>query len=133
MIKIDAAVDEAGLLVSCAITGHAEAGSKGSDVVCAAVSVLARTAWRTFSGRKGIRLRGGAPERGVFRMETGLEGVANNGIANNGIADNGAAYQDEARIFLRAGGDFLLDGLASVSEMYPEYCVMTIRNVNRRN
>ena len=128
MIKIDAAVDEAGLLVSCAITGHAEAGPKGSDVVCAAVSVLARTAWRTFSGQKGIQLRGGAPERVVFRMETGLEGVA-----NNGVADNGAAYQDEARIFLRAGGDFLLDGLASVSEMYPEYCVMTIRNVNRRN
>ncbi|MDR2516914.1 MAG: ribosomal-processing cysteine protease Prp [Spirochaetaceae bacterium] len=130
MITIDAAVDETGLLVSCVITGHAEAGPKGSDIVCAAVSVLARTAWRTLSGREGIRLWGGAPERGVFRMETGLDGVANNGAANNG---RNGGMADEARIFLRAGGDFLLDGLASVSEMYPAYCVMTIRKVKRRN
>jgi uncharacterized protein YsxB (DUF464 family) len=113
MIGIDAATDEAGLLVSCSVRGHAEAGPLGSDVVCAAVSVLVRTAFRTLSDREGILLRGGASKRGVFKLEID--------------------YDDRAQAFLDATGAFLLDGLGSVSEMYPEFCKMTIRKLNRRN
>jgi uncharacterized protein YsxB (DUF464 family) len=111
MIRIEVAVDQAGLLVSCKVTGHAEAGPKGSDVVCAAVSVLTRTAFRTLSDRGGITLRGGAPERGVFWMETGCS--------------------DEGRAFLSGAGAFLIEGLKSVSDSYPDYCVMCINE--RRN
>ncbi|MDR1908965.1 MAG: ribosomal-processing cysteine protease Prp [Spirochaetaceae bacterium] len=113
MVEIDAAVDEAGLLVSCSVNGHAGAGPRGGDVVCAAVSVLLRTAFRVLSDRQGIRLRGGAEERGSFTMETGCEA--------------------EGRAFLEAAGAFLLDGLESVAGLYPEYCNMTIRRLNRRN
>jgi uncharacterized protein YsxB (DUF464 family) len=107
MIGINVVFDEAGLLRSCEVKGHAGAGPAGYDLVCAAVSILTRTAFRVLSEREGIILRGGAPERGVFRMETGC--------------------QETGREFLDACGVFLTDGLASVAEMYPEHVKLTIR------
>jgi uncharacterized protein YsxB (DUF464 family) len=112
MIEIDAAFDEAGLLSSCTVRGHAGQGPKGGDIVCAAVSVLTRTALRVLSNQEGIFLRGGAPERGIFRIETDAAG--------------------EGRAFLSAAGAFLMEGLQSVSDEYPEYCTMHIHR-ERRN
>jgi uncharacterized protein YsxB (DUF464 family) len=112
MIRIDAALDEGGILISCGVSGHAGAGPAGNDIVCAAVSVLARTALRTLSGRKGIILRGDAPERGVFWLETD--------------------YLGEGREFLAAAGAFLIEGLRSVAEDYPDYCTMTIHRERRK-
>jgi uncharacterized protein YsxB (DUF464 family) len=40
MIVIDIILDKTGLLRSCSALGHAGAGKTGSDIVCAAVSVL---------------------------------------------------------------------------------------------
>jgi uncharacterized protein YsxB (DUF464 family) len=110
MITIDAALDEAGLLRSCDVKGHAEAGFRGGDIVCAAVSVLTRTALLTLSKQEGITVRGEAPERGVFFME--------------------ADYTGEGREFLAAAGAFLLKGLELVSREYPDYCTMNIRRRN---
>ncbi|MDR0389210.1 MAG: ribosomal-processing cysteine protease Prp [Spirochaetaceae bacterium] len=112
MILIDAALDEGGLLRSCRIEGHAGSGPRGDDIVCAAVSVLARTALATLSGREGIQVRGEAPERGRFALE--------------------AAYTERGRDFLSAVGAFLLEGLGSVARDYPEYCTITIHS-ERRN
>ncbi|MDR2245973.1 MAG: ribosomal-processing cysteine protease Prp [Treponema sp.] len=112
MIRIDAALDGAGLLRSCRVTGHANAGPAGSDVVCAAVSILTRTAFRTLSGREGVTLRGGAPERGVFLMETD--------------------YSGGGRDFLLGAGAFLMEGFSSVAKLYPEFCELTIHR-ERRN
>jgi uncharacterized protein YsxB (DUF464 family) len=106
MIEIDAAYDEAGLLRSCRVRGHAGAGRPGSDLVCAAVSVLLRTGLKTLSGKKGIEVRGGAPRRGLLWMETD--------------------YTAEGRDFLSAAGTFLTEGLKSVSEEYPDYCKLNI-------
>jgi uncharacterized protein YsxB (DUF464 family) len=110
MITIDAALDEAGLLRSCTVKGHAEAGPKGGDIVCAAVSVLTRTALLALSQRKGITVLGEAPERGVFSMKTD--------------------YTGEGKEFLTAAGTFLLKGLELVSREYPDYCTMQIRRRN---
>jgi uncharacterized protein YsxB (DUF464 family) len=96
------AFDRAGLLKSCRVRGHAGAGKAGADIVCAAVSVLVRTALRSLSGRRGIEIRGAAPERGLLWME--------------------AAYTAEGRDFLSAAGIFLAEGLKSVAEDYPAYC-----------
>jgi uncharacterized protein YsxB (DUF464 family) len=112
MIEIDAAFDEAGLLSSCTVRGHAGQGPKGGDIVCAAVSVLTRTALRVLSTQEGVSLRGGAPGRGVFRIETNAAG--------------------EGRAFLFAAGTFLVEGLRSVSDEYPEYCTMNIRRERRK-
>jgi uncharacterized protein YsxB (DUF464 family) len=112
VIRIDAALDEGGLLKSCRIEGHAGSGPPGYDIVCAAVSVLARTALAVLSGREGVSVRGEAPERGSFTLET--------------------ACAEGERVFLSAAGAFLLEGLGSVAREYPDYCVMKIYT-ERRN
>jgi uncharacterized protein YsxB (DUF464 family) len=115
VIEIRAALDGGGLLRSCAISGHAGAGKRGTDIVCAAVSVLARTALQTLSAREGIELRGEAPERGIFRLEAEV-----------------SPENREARDFLAGAGAFLLEGLSSVARDYPDFCTMTIHR-ERRN
>jgi uncharacterized protein YsxB (DUF464 family) len=107
MIKIEAATDAGGTLRSCRASGHAGAGPAGGDIVCAAVSVLMRTAVRALSGRKGITLRRGAPEPGLLFLE--------------------AECAEEGKEFLFAAGVFLLEGLASVAEEYPEHCTLSVR------
>ena len=113
MITITVVLDESGLLKSCKIQGHAGAEKKGKDIVCAAVSVLARTALAALSGREGIKVQGKAPRRGEFSLET-------------------EALNAEARIFLDAAGSFLIEGLNSVAGEYPQYCVITVTR-ERRN
>jgi uncharacterized protein YsxB (DUF464 family) len=112
MVEIDLALDDEGLLVSCGVKGHAGAGPRGGDIVCAAVSVLTRTALRTLSVKPGVTVRGAAPERGLFFLE--------------------AACSGEGREFLAGAGTFLVEGLRSVVEEYPDYCKLSIRR-ERRN
>jgi uncharacterized protein YsxB (DUF464 family) len=107
-------VDENGLLVSCAISGHAEAGPRGSDIVCAAVSILAGTALQTLSARESLAVQGEAPQRGEFWLK--LKG----------------AERPEDKVFLAAAGGFLLEGLRSVAAEYPQNCKLTVRT-ERRN
>ena len=99
-------LDEAGLLKSCRVSGHAGAGKRGEDIVCAAVSVLTRTVIRVLSGRKDVTIRGSIPEQGNFWME--------------------AEYRPEGREFLAGAGAFLMEGLLSVSAEFPDYCKVTI-------
>jgi uncharacterized protein YsxB (DUF464 family) len=112
MIQIEVVLDEADLLVSCGVSGHAGAGPRGSDMVCAVVSALTRAAVRTLSGREGIAVRGDAPERGVFWLETD--------------------YSEGGREYLAAAGTFLLEGLRSVAEVYPQFCNMSIHTERRK-
>jgi uncharacterized protein YsxB (DUF464 family) len=107
MIHVEAAIDRTGLLRACRVEGHAGAGPKGGDPVCVAVSALVRAALRTLSGRQGITVRGAAPERGRLWME--------------------ADYTEEGREFLAAAGTFLIEGLRSVSEDFPDYCGIDIQ------
>ena len=107
MIEIEAVLDENGVLRSCKAAGHAGAGPTGTDIVCAAVTVLLRTAVRALSGKKGITVRCEAPEPGFLFLE--------------------ADYTAEGKDFLFAAGVFLTEGLASVVEEYPQYCTLSIR------
>jgi uncharacterized protein YsxB (DUF464 family) len=107
LIRIDAVFDRAGLLRSCKISGHAGAGKKGYDIVCAAVSVLSRTMARTLEKRKGIAVKFAAPGRGFFDMDI--------------------RYEAEGQDFLSAAGTFFMEGLTSLCEEYPAYCTMNIR------
>ncbi|GHU67054.1 hypothetical protein FACS189447_08870 [Spirochaetia bacterium] len=109
MIQAEVVLD-GGLLKSCRIHGHAGAGPKGSDIVCAAVSVLADTVFRTLSKGEGIKVQGKTPERGVCWIE--VEGTSG------------------SRGFLEAAGIFLCEGLLSVEEQYPKLCQV---NIERRN
>jgi uncharacterized protein YsxB (DUF464 family) len=106
MIRIELCLDKFGLLKSCRVSGHAGAGPKGEDVVCAAVSVLTRTAYSVLSSREGLKIRASAPKRGEFQMK---------------IDDFGT---DEA--FLSAIQRFLQEGLQSVSAEFPHHVEICI-------
>ena len=110
MIKANVVLDRAGLLESCRVSGHAGAGKQGSDIVCAAVSVLARTFIRVLADRKDIIVRGSIPGRGDFCVEV--------------------EYSPEGREFLAATGAFLIEGLRSVSEEFPHNCKLFIERQN---
>jgi len=66
-----------------------------------------RTAVRALSGREGITVRYEAPEPGFLLLE--------------------AEYLAEGRDFLSTIGVFLIEGLMSVAEEYPQHCRLTIR------
>jgi uncharacterized protein YsxB (DUF464 family) len=108
VISIEVSLDRGGMLRSCRVTGHANAGRKGEDIVCAAVSTLVRTACRCLSGREGIVISGGVPleGRGQFFIETG--------------------YTEPGRDFLDAVGCFLIEGFRGVAGDYPECCRLNI-------
>ena len=109
MIKIEAILDPDGVIRSCKAEGHANAGKTGSDIVCAAVSVLIRTAINVLSNREGVAVYGGAPKTGVAWLE--------------------ADYEAKGKDFLFACGVFLLEGLRSVAEEYPKNCRLTIKKI----
>jgi len=108
LIEIEAVLDGDGVLRACRASGHAGAGKTGTDIVCAAVSVLMRTALSTLSNREGVTISGGAPERGQLWLETD--------------------YNAEGKDFLFAAGVFLVEGLKSVAQEYPQNCVLKIKN-----
>jgi uncharacterized protein YsxB (DUF464 family) len=109
LVEIEAVLDESGVLRLCKAAGHAQAGRTGSDIVCAAVSVLMRAAARALSGREGITLRCEAPKEGFLNME--------------------ADYTAEGKDFLFAAGVFLIEGIASVAEEFPQNCRLTLRRM----
>jgi uncharacterized protein YsxB (DUF464 family) len=111
LIKIEAVLDDVGMLKVCNASGHAGAGKAGTDIVCAAVSVLMRTALSTLSARKGITVRGGAPEKGRLWLEV--------------------EYEAEGKEFLFAVGTFLLEGLKSVEREFPDNCKLNIGSLRR--
>jgi len=104
-------LDDDGILRKCRASGHAKAGKKGSDVICAAVSVLMFAALKTLSNRKGITVSGDWPEEGEIWLET--------------------CYDADGKDFLFAAGVFLIEGLKFVAQDYPENCRLDI--IVRRN
>jgi uncharacterized protein YsxB (DUF464 family) len=112
MIRIEAALDREGILVSYRAKGHAGAGPKGFDIVCAAVSVLSRTLVRVLHGKGGIEFTSKAPEKGLFELTMN--------------------YTDEGKEFLRTAGFFLLEGLQSIADEYPMHCNIDITSLKER-
>ena len=106
MIKIDIIVDEIGILRSCSVTGHADAGKTGEDIVCAAVSVLVRTLAQLLSNQKGIIIRSSAPLPGQLWLEI--------------------EYTAEGKDFLSPAGEYLITGLKSLVQDYPANCKLKI-------
>lgn len=106
MIRLKAALDSEGVLVEYRAEGHAGAGFKGFDIVCAAVSALSRSLVRALRGIRGVCVIADAPERGIFHVKL--------------------SYSGEAKSFLEGVSAFLLAGLASVAEEYPECCNLTV-------
>jgi len=111
LIEIEAVLDDDGVLRACKAAGHAGAGKAGTDIVCAAVSVLMRTALISLSNREGITVSGGAPEKGQMWLEVD--------------------YNAEGKVFLFAVGVFLIEGLKSVAQEFPKNCRLNISKLRR--
>jgi uncharacterized protein YsxB (DUF464 family) len=111
LIEIEAVMEDDGTLRACKALGHARAGKNGADIVCAAVSVLMRTAFETLSDRNGISIKYGAPEPGNFWLEVD--------------------YSSDGKDFLFATGAFLIEGLRSVAQEFPGNCRLNIRTLRR--
>jgi uncharacterized protein len=100
MIRAKVVVDAGERLLSFEATGHSAAGDRGYDIVCAAFSVLARTAYRSLDALPGIELRGSAPKPGSLSFE---------------VRRHAASAERAAGI-----ADFLIAGLGDLARDYPE-------------
>ena len=99
MIRARARIDAEGRLLGFSAAGHAGRGERGYDIVCAAFTVLARTAFRAMEALPGAELEGAASERGRLSFEVVKQ--AHSAERAAGIAD------------------FLVVGLESLALDYP--------------
>jgi uncharacterized protein YsxB (DUF464 family) len=99
MINVIAVLDAGANLCSFKAEGHAARGDGGYDIVCAAFSVLARTAYRALEALPGIELKGFAPEPGNLSFE---------------VVRPAASVERAAGI-----ADFLVAGIGDLARDYP--------------
>ena len=100
-------LDAKGQIVRFEATGHAGGARAGEDIVCAAFTILARTAYETLAALPGIEIELDAPERGLLRF---------------------AVKRSEETSVEKASGiaDFLLTGLSGLEREYPGRVELTI-------
>ncbi|MDE6350386.1 MAG: ribosomal-processing cysteine protease Prp [Treponemataceae bacterium] len=91
-----------GAFRSCEAAGHAGFAAKGSDIVCAAGTILLRTAVDVLSGMDGV----------VVRADTTVRGELAFAVVR-------AAAEKTERLVCTA--DFLERGLRSLQSEYPQF------------
>ena len=91
-----------GAIRSCVAEGHAGFAAKGYDIVCAAVTVLIRTAMQTLSQTDGVTMQANVTERGklAFAVTEAAEGKTER---------------------LACIADFLDCGVQSLQSEYPQF------------
>jgi len=107
MISARLVLDAEGRPCSFEAEGHAEDGPLGHDIVCAAFSVLARSAYEALAGLPDAEVVGTAPARGSLRF----------------VVKRLSPEMGE-----RAAGiaDFLLAGISGLEREYPGEVGLTI-------
>lgn len=107
MIVARVVLDDRGTISRFEATGHALFAPFGSDMVCAAVSVLARSAYEALAALPESRLEVTAPERGSleFRMQE---------------------LPDDMVGRARGIADFLVTGLSGLERDYPGSVRLTL-------
>ncbi len=106
MIRARLSLDAAGCISAFTASGHAGCGSRGSDLVCAAFTILARTAFRSLELLPGIEIRGRAERPGSLDFSVLVP-----------ADDTGRA---------RGIADFLVCGLTDVARDFPDAVVVEI-------
>ncbi|MGP1594919.1 MAG: ribosomal-processing cysteine protease Prp [Treponema sp.] len=110
MIDIRVELDETGALFSVTASGHAGCGTRGHDIVCAAVTILLRT---TVSALADMH-----PE-----VQAGQRGFLSFSICR-------CSFQDIPR--LQYAADFLWLGISSLAAEYPHaICCKKTENTRR--
>ena len=112
MIRVEARVDEDGLLVDFMASGHSALGPIGSDIVCAAFSILARTAYSSFSKLPGALVKGEAKAPGSLDFAVKLVPVS----------------VKERAIGITA---FLVEGISGLAREFPAEIGWTMEHIRR--
>ena len=87
--------------LACKAEGHALFDKKGQDIVCAAATILLRTAAQTLEKRPGISFSGEEPVKGRLAFEA-------------------KADKDSAKTELKFAADFLQKGFESLAKEFPQ-------------
>ncbi len=100
MITVSLTVGSRGEIVSVSAEGHANAGKRGTDIVCAAATVLLRTTLAVMGG-SGVDVSASAAARGflAFRVRS---------------------FSEAELPLLVYASRFLEEGLTSLAAEYPE-------------
>lgn len=85
--------------------GHAGSAVRGTNVVCAAVTMLLRTTLDVLEHSKGITVVSDAPERGVLNFRVRSDGTEKNEVVTE-------------RLICTA--DYLKLGLSALAKEYPD-------------
>ena len=88
-------------------SGHAQAGQRGEDIVCAGVTALLRTCAKLLSRQPDLITGGDAPEEGEMHL----------------ILHDPPVERIE---WIRGITDFLLSGLQDLKSEYPDYLILDI-------
>ena len=96
MITVNLVLGIRGNLIAVDAAGHSGAGKRGTDIVCAAVSVLLRTTLQVLAEHSdSLIVKSKAPERGVLAFRV------------NAFTETDLPFLQYAAIFLREGLDFI--------------------------
>ncbi len=108
MTSITLSYGKNGVIKKCQANGHANFSKKGTDIVCAAVTVLIRTAMQVLSHNEDVLLIADASARGnlSFSVEAKTE-------------------SPETEAQLKCIGDFLRTGILALTKEFPENVILT--------
>lgn len=97
-----------GVIKKCQANGHAGFSKKGNDIVCAAVTILIRTAMQVLSHNENVLLITEPSARGFlsFTVEAKTE-------------------SPETETQLKCIGDFLRTGIKALTKEFPENVILT--------
>jgi uncharacterized protein len=115
VITVALVLGKSGNLVSADASGHAGAGKRGTDIVCAAVTVLLRTALTVLGSR--------SKPQGSLSVEAKTAG-------RGSLAFCVTAFTEADIPLLAFAGMFLVEGLGSLATEYPDNIQMRVKNVN---
>ena len=101
-----------GLLSSCKAEGHAGYATKGSDIVCSAVTVLLRTVLRILENTDGIEIETDMHERCYLFFSIKV-----------------TQSNPELELGLKYAGKFLETGILSVVQEYPDFVELRYKTV----
>jgi len=108
VIQVEIRLDHAGALRGFSVSGHSGTGKRGEDLVCAAVTVLVRTAARLLKLQPDFGVHGDAPESGEMEVQIGTVPAGR-------------------RAWLAGLTDFLVRGIEDLREENPQAITLVIK------
>ena len=102
----------------CSASGHAGFAEKGSDIVCAAVTILLRTAMQVLCGDARIEFESSVPAR----SESDSKGISRGELAFSARVKDGLALDERssAKIKIESLAEYLSLGFESLRKEFPQ-------------